>query len=40
MGPMEGVEHEDVEVPEKLRKTFPFLPKVVSCSVKGGAVSF
>ena len=30
MGPMEGVEHEDVEVPEKLRKTFPFLPKVVS----------
>ncbi len=30
MGPMEGVEHEDVEVPEKLRKTFPFLPNVVS----------
>ena len=30
MGPMEGAEHEDVEVPEKLRKTFPFLPEVVS----------
>ena len=23
-------EHEDVKVPEKLRKTFPFLPEVVS----------
>ena len=30
MGPMEGAEHEDVKVPEKLRKTFPFLPEVVS----------
>lgn len=30
MGPMEGAEYEDVEIPEKMRKTFPFLPKSVS----------
>ena len=30
MGPMEGAEYEDVEIPEKMRKTFTFLPKSVS----------
>jgi hypothetical protein len=29
MGPMEGIDHVDVPIPAKLRKTFPFLPETL-----------